>query len=350
MTKTAAASLRGTDDLQALRARLRPHEHPAMARSVAQIATSIGAFVALSAAMYLLAEISLWLALAPLPLAAFLLVRVFIVQHDCGHGSFFRSRRANDMLGHVCSLLTLTPYLGWRRQHAQHHGVWNNLDRRASGADIYSTCLTVEEYLALGPWQRRLHRLTRHPLVANLLLPPFIFVALYRLPFDMPAGWDRERRNVHLTNLALVLFYGGLVLALGWGEVAAISLGVMVTAAIIGVWLFAIQHRFEGATWQREDRWSFGDASIEGTSHLRLGRVLGWLTGNIGLHHIHHLAPRIPNYALQESHDAVADIAPSRSIGLREALGAMRFTLWDEANERMATFRTAHRQEAALAA
>ena len=349
MTEADTALPRGPEDAQALRRTLKSFERPTLERSLVQIATSLGAFLALSAAMYLLAEVSLWLAVAPLPLAAFLLVRLFILQHDCGHGSFFRSRRANDVLGYVCSLFTLTPYLGWRRQHAQHHGVWNNLDRRASGADIYSTCLTVEEYLALGPWQRRWHRLTRHPLFANLLLPPFIFVALYRLPFDMPAGWDKERRNVFATNLALVVLYGTLVLALGWHEVAAISLGIMVLAAIVGVWLFSIQHRFEGATWVREDKWNHADASLSGTSHLRLTPALRWLTGNIGLHHIHHLAPRIPNYALQDSHDAVANLAPSRAIGLREALAAMRFTLWDEAHERMATFRTAHRRDVPLA-
>src|SRR5690348_12749079 len=159
-------------------------EAPILVRSWAQLLTSLGGFVGSCAAMYAIAIVSVWITLPISALAAGFLVRIFIIQHDCGHGSFFRSRRANELIGRLCSLVTLTPYAFWRRQHARHHGSWNNLDRRAaSGLDIYSSCMTVAEYRALGRWRRCLVRLTNHPIVANLLLPPLVFVILYRVPF-----------------------------------------------------------------------------------------------------------------------------------------------------------------------
>jgi acyl-lipid omega-6 desaturase (Delta-12 desaturase) len=349
MISPDAAAPCGSEHPRHLRNVLKEFEQPSRMRSILQVVTSLGGFLVLCAAMYLLADVSIWLALLPAPLAAFFVVRVFIIQHDCGHRAFFRSRRANDMLGLVCSLVTLTPYAGWRRQHAQHHGIWNNLDRRASGADIYSTCLTLEEYRALTPWQRRWYRLSRHPLVANVLVPPFVFLGLYRLPFDMPEGWESERRNVHATNLALVTLYGGLAVLLGAGEVAVIQLTIMACAAIVGVWLFSVQHRFEGVTWARQDAWNFQDAALEGSSYLRLTPVLRWLTGNIGLHHLHHLNPRIPNYALQACQNDVTGMIATRTIGLREALRATRLALWDEANETMISFAAARRSLAAPA-
>ena len=162
---------------------------PILASSLGQLATSFGGFFATCTAMYLCLAVSLWITLPMSALAAGFLVRIFIIQHDCGHGSFFKSRWANELIGSLCSLMTLTPYAFWRRQHARHHGSWNNLDRRAaSGLDIYSSCMTVAEYRALGRWRRRLVRLTNHPIVANLLLPPLVFVILYRVPFDADGG------------------------------------------------------------------------------------------------------------------------------------------------------------------
>ena len=184
---------------------------PILARSLGQLATSFGGFVATCTAMYLSLAVSLWITLPISVLAAGFLVRIFIIQHDCGHGSFFRSRWANDLIGSLCGLMTLTPYAFWRRQHARHHGSWNNLDRRAaSGLDIYSSCMTVAEYRALGRWRRCLVRLVNHPIVANLLLPPFVFVILYRMPFDAAKGWRRERCGVYLTDIALVVLIGNL--------------------------------------------------------------------------------------------------------------------------------------------
>jgi omega-6 fatty acid desaturase (delta-12 desaturase) len=317
-------------------------QSPILKRSLVQLATSFGGFLATCAVMYVCLAVSLWVALPLSALAAGFLVRIFIIQHDCGHGSFFRSRRANDLTGTLCSLMTLTPYTFWRRQHARHHGSWNNLDRRAaSGLDIYSSCMTVSEYRALGPCRRALVRCTNHPIVANLLLPPIVFILLYRTPFDAARNWRVERHAVYLTNIALVAFFGGLGLALGYGRVVAVQLPVMVCASIIGVWLFSVQHRFEHALWAPEGSWNFIAASLRSSSFLRLPRILQWFTGNIGFHHVHHINPRIPNYRLEECHKAVAGFQATPELTLGAALRGLRCTLWDSDLERLVTFRFA---------
>jgi acyl-lipid omega-6 desaturase (Delta-12 desaturase) len=319
----------------------KPFQEPILVRSLGQLVTSFGGFFATCTAMYLCLAVSLWIALPISVLAAGFLVRIFIIQHDCGHGSFFRARWANELIGSLCSVMTLTPYAFWRRQHARHHGCWNNLDRRApSGLDIYSSCMTVAEYRALGRWRRCLVRLTNHPIVANLLVPPLLFVILYRVPFDATKGWRRERRGVYLTNLALAVLVGGSGLVLGYGRVAAVQLPIMVIASIVGVWLFSIQHRFEYAQWMPDARWSFATASLAGTSYLRLPRLLQWFTGNIGFHHVHHVDPRIPNYRLEECHNADARFQSASTLTLRTALRALRYTLWDCDLERLVPFRS----------
>lgn len=328
-----------------LRRAVSESQSPILRKSLSQVTTSFGGFFASCAAMYLVLDWSPWVAIALvpllLPLAAGFLVRIFIIQHDCGHLAFFRSRRANDVVGFACSLLTLTPYSSWRRQHAAHHGTWNDLDRRQSGADIYSFCLTVAEYQALSPGKRWWYRTTRHPLVANVLLPPLVFTLLYRLPFDMPRSWRLERRMVHLTSLAVVAVLGGLGLMLGYLSLAVVQLPVLMLAAIIGVWLFSVQHRGETTLWARHAVWDSTAAALRGSTYLRLPRVLQWFTGNIGYHHIHHLNPRVPNYRLQECHERIASLCDVPALSLREGLRAMRYVLWDEEHDKMATCRQA---------
>jgi len=312
---------------------------PCREAALLQLVTSFGPFLAGCAAMYLLYPISPWLSLAmALPTGA-LLLRVFIVQHDCGHGSFFASRRANVMVGRLCSVVTLTPFANWARQHGQHHGNWNNLDRTGGGADIYSACLTVRDYLALSPFRRLLYRLPRHPLVANLLLPPLVFVLLYRVPFDTPRTWRSERRSVHLTNLALLALFTTLVVLLGWREVLLIHLPMLTVSSVLGVWLFSVQHRFDAAHWTPRSEWRFVDAALEGSSWLRLPRPLHWLTGNIGFHHVHHLDPRVPSYRLRAAHAALQPLRPTPPLGLGRALAAPWLTLWDENAGRLVGFR-----------
>lgn len=317
---------------------------PILGRSLVQLLTSFGGFFATCAVMYACLTVSLWIALPLSVIAAGFLVRIFIIQHDCGHGSFFRSRRANDLVGVFCSLMTLTPYAFWRRQHARHHGSWNNLDRRAaSGLDIYSSCMTVAEYRSLGRWQRAITRFTNHPIVANLLLPPLVFMLLYRTPFDAAKGWRRERREVYLTNIGLAALFGGLGLLLGYGRVVAVQLPIMTVASIIGVWLFSVQHRFEHAFWAKDSSWDFTTASLRGTSHLHLPRILQWFTGNIGFHHVHHVNPLIPNYRLEECYKANVAFQAVPKLTLSAAVRAVRYALWDDDLERLVSYRFATR-------
>lgn len=326
-------------DIRSLRAALARFQRALHWHSLGQVATAFGPFLAICTAMYFSLDLSYWLTLALALPAAGLVVRIFIIQHDCGHGSFFRSRRANDALGLLSSLITLTPYDNWRRQHAGHHANWNNLDRRESGADIYSTCLTTDEYQALSKWKRFVYRAIRHPGIAHVLIPPLVFLLLYRLPFDTPQEWRRERWSVHLTNLALIAIVIGLGFAVGFRAVAMVQLPITVTAAIIGVWLFSVQHRFERVLWYRREQWNMTDVSLRGTSMLRLPRILQWFTGNIGFHHVHHLNPRIPNYRLEKCHRATPALHVTPVLTLRDAFRASSYALWDEARGRMVRFR-----------
>jgi acyl-lipid omega-6 desaturase (Delta-12 desaturase) len=316
-----------------------PYQGPLPALAMRQLTITLAAWVAVLALMYAGLGISVWLAWALAPLAGFLLVRIFIIQHDCGHGSFLRSRRANDAIGWMCSVLTWTPYANWRVQHAYHHSAWNNLDRR-SGRDIYSGCLTVAEYRALTPLRRWVHRVMLHPLVSQVALPPIIFFVLYRFPFDTPLGSNRERASVHRTSLAIAALYAGLALILGTRAVLLVQAPVIAIASIIGVWLFSVQHRFESALWTNNAAWDPITAGLHGSSYLRLPGWLHWFTGNIALHHLHHLSPRIPNYRLQACQRACAVLAESeaRALSIGEALRAGRYVLWDESLGRMVRF------------
>ena len=327
------------DERRAVMAHVAPFQSPQPARSAVQAVSTFFMFFAVVGMMYAALGVSAWLALALAPVAAGLVVRVFIIQHDCGHASLFRSRWLNDWLGRACSLITLTPYSSWRRQHSLHHAVWNNLDARMPGTDIYSSCLTLAEYKALPPFQRLARRVALHPVVALVLLPPVIFLLAYRLPLEMPRAWRRERRSVWLTNASLAAAVAGAMWCFGVVPVLLVHLPVVVLASIAGVWLFSIQHRFEDARWLHREAWDPMTAATEGCSYLKLPRVLQWFTGSIGYHHIHHLAPRVPNYRLQDCHESVPGLAGrARTVTLWQALRAFRCTLWDEQSGRMVDF------------
>ena len=308
---------------------------PSIRGSAWQLVNTTVPLLVLWSAAYLSLHVSYWLVLALAIPTAGLVVRTFIIQHDCGHGSFLPSRLGNRLVGRLCSLVTFTPFASWRRQHNLHHGNWNNLDRRQSGLDIYSTCLTVAEYRKLPRWARFRFRLLQNPLVALVLFPPLIFILLYRIPFDTPRSWRNERRSVWLTNAALLALYSALGALLGFREVALVQLPVIGIAGIFGVWLFSLQHRFKQAVWMRGDIWEAGAASLEGSSFLKLPGLLQWFTGNIGYHHVHHLDSRVPNYRLKEWHCANPQASAVRSMSLLEGLSAWRYALWDEAAGKM---------------
>lgn len=322
-----------------MRSAVKPYERASAPASLFQFVSSVGLFAGACALMYWSLQLSYFLTLAlAIPTGA-LLVRVFIIQHDCGHGSFFAARWANDLVGSLCSVLTLTPYANWRRQHAHHHSTWNNLDKRYSGADIYSACLTVGEYRLLTPLQRMMHRLPRHPIVAHLVLPPLVFLLLYRVPFDTPASWRKETRAVYWLNGALAATVGLLGLAVGFVPVMMVQLPVILVTSIIGVWLFAVQHRFDTSRWTRQAEWSFAGAALEGSSFLKLPRVLQWFTGNIGYHNVHHFAPRVPNYRLERCYRGVEGLREETPLTLRAAFGSIGLALWDEERQRLVRFK-----------
>jgi acyl-lipid omega-6 desaturase (Delta-12 desaturase) len=329
--------------MRALRSATVACQAPQPGRSLWQIATTVGPFVGLWASMYALLPVSYVLSLLlALPAAAFV-VRLFIIQHDCGHGSFFRSRATNDWIGRFCSLVTLTPYANWRRQHNGHHAHWNNLDHRTSGADIYSSCLTVAEYRRLRPARRFFHRFMCNPMVAFVVVPPLAFLLLYRFPFDTPREWTAERWSVHLTNVSLVVFLVSLGVVLGFRQVLLVQAPISVAASIVGVWLFSIQHKFEGVTWFRGRNWDFAAAALRGSSYLQLPGWLRWLTGNIGLHHVHHFNPRIPNYRLEECRREHPLLQTATTLTVVEAMRTSGKWLWDEASERMVGFDSVRR-------
>lgn len=306
-------------------------------RSLFQLITTGLPFLMLLAVMVSAAERTYWLTLLLSVPTAGLLVRLFIMQHDCGHGSFFRTRVANDMLGRVLSVLTLTPYGLWKQGHAIHHATNGNLDRRGRG-DVDT--LTVREYEALSPMRKVAYRLYRNPFVMVLLGAPVHFILLQRLPL----GWrfrDRDSLfSILSLNLALAAAFGLSMTAIGVTNVLLAYLPVMIIASWIGNWLFYVQHQFEDTYWEQDDEWNFHAAAFRGSSYFDLPPVLRWFSGNIGLHHIHHMCSRIPNYRLQACLEVVPELRHmARRITLRESLKCWRLALWDEDRHRLVSFR-----------
>jgi omega-6 fatty acid desaturase (delta-12 desaturase) len=274
------------------------------------------------------------LTLALAVVAAGFLVRIFIFFHDCGHGSFFSSPRANTVLGYVTGILTFTPYHDWRRSHATHHATAGNLDRRGVG-DVWT--MTVNEYLAASRWQRLGYRLFRNPLVMFVLGPAFMFLLSQR--FARKPARRRERLSVIITNLALLAIVLLASLTIGLGTYLAIQLPVLFMAGTAGLWLFYVQHQYQDVYWARDDAWDPVQSALEGSSYYKLPRPLQWITGNIGLHHIHHLRPRIPNYALQACYDAIPAMQAVRPLTFFESLKSLSMNLWDEGQQKMVGFR-----------
>lgn len=279
-----------------------------------------------------------WLSfLLILPAAGFL-VRMFIIQHDCGHGSFFRHRRANDWVGRVIGVLTFTPYDYWRRTHALHHATSGNLERRGIG-DIDT--LTVAEYRARSFWGRLGYRLYRHPIVMFALGPAYLFIVEQRLPIDLLRGGWVPWASVMATNVAIFATVAALMWFVGIGTFLLVHLPVALIASSIGVWLFYVQHQFEDTHWDGEAEWNMQEAALHGSSHYDLPPVLRWFTANIGMHHIHHLCSRIPFYRLPR---VLRDYPELRDIGrltLWQSFRCVHLVLWDETQRRLVSFRDA---------
>jgi len=310
---------------------------------VRQVVATVLSLVALWVVMLLFVERAYWITLTlAVPAAAFL-VRLFIIQHDCGHGAFFPSSRISNLAGRVIGIFTLTPYGYWRKIHAMHHATSGNLERRGFG-DIDT--LTVREYLGRSRWQRLTYRLYRNPLVLFVIGPPIHFIIRHRLPTLVPRSWKRERRSIYWTNLGLAATVAAMALTIGLKHFLMVQLPITLLASSLGVWLFYIQHQFRETYWEHEAEWDYVAAGIRGSSYYALPRALQWLTGNIGLHHIHHLSSRIPNYRLQECLDENPVLQRVTRLTLRHSLACVFLKLWDEERRTLVGYRSARRRAA----
>lgn len=312
------------------------YRQPSNGRGAVEIAVTIVPLVALWVFIWATLDLGYWIALPlAIPAAGFLL-RLFMIQHDCGHGSFFRHRLANDWIGRTIGVLTLTPYGLWQRTHALHHASSGNLDRRGFG-DIDT--LTVAEYRARSFWGRLKYRLYRHPAVMFGIGPAYLFLFQHRVPFGlMRDGW-RPWASAMGTNLMIALIAATLIWLIGIKAFLIVHLPITLLAASFGVWLFYVQHQFEYTTWERDTEWNWHDAALHGSSHYDLPALLRWFTANIGLHHVHHLCSRIPYYRLARvlrDHRELRDIS---RLTLRESFGCVRLVLWDESQHRLVSFR-----------
>ena len=320
------------------------YRNPSAARSLVEIAVTLGPFVALWAATWLGLYFGYWISLVLAIPAAGFLVRLFMIQHDCGHGSFFRSKALNDWIGRVLGVLTFTPYDFWRHTHAVHHASSGNLTRRGMG-DIDT--LTVREYLALSRLGRLRYRAYRHPLVMFGIGPIYMFILQHRLPVGlMRDGW-RPWLSTMLTNLAIAAIVAVLIFFIGFKAFLLVHLPIIVLAAAAGVWLFYVQHQFEETLWAQEPSWNRQEAALHGSSHYDLPGVLRWMTANIGVHHVHHLSSGIPFYRLR---DVLRDHPELGNVGrltLMQSLGCIRLVLWDESSRKLVSFRELRAMRAA---
>ena len=310
------------------------YQEPMLRKSIWQVINSLIPYLSLCGLMIWTLHISYWLTLALAVPAAGFMIRVFIIFHDCGHGSFFKSQRANHVLGFITGVLTFTPYHQWRHKHALHHATSGDLDGRGIG-DIWT--LTVQEYVDAPLWKRIAYRFFRNPFVLFVVLPMYLFLIHQRIP-SRNVG-RRERLGVHCTNATILAIATLMTLTIGFKGYLLIQLPVMTITGTVGLWLFYVQHQFEGVYWQRRKAWGFTEAALNGSSFYKLPRILQWFSGNIGFHHVHHLSPRIPNYNLEACHQAEPLFQRVKPITLLSSLRSFTYRLWDEQRGKLIGYR-----------
>ncbi|QDH34196.1 fatty acid desaturase [Porphyrobacter sp. YT40] len=317
---------------------LKQFSMPHAGRSIWELASTLVPFVAVIVVMLLAVDRGYYAALLLTPLAGLLLLRTFIIQHDCGHGAFFRKRTGNDWTGRALGVLTFTPYDCWSRSHTLHHANTGNLDARGFG-DVDT--LTVKEFRALGPIKRLFYRAYRHPVVLLGIGPAYLFLLRHRLPIGLMRAGSKYWVSALATNVATAVVLGCLIFVFGLVTTTLVVIPTLLIAASTGVWLFYIQHQFENAHWDRRPDWSFHEAAFRGSSHLDMAQPLRWFTGNIGIHHVHHLMSRIPFYRLPEVLRAFPELRQVNRFTVPQTLRPLMLALWDEDERRLITFREA---------
>jgi len=310
------------------------YQQPSVWRALWQITNTVAPYAGLWYLMHLCLPISWWLVVPLAVLAAGFLVRVFIIFHDCGHGSYFKSAAANDAVGFLTGVLTFTPYYHWRWEHAIHHASAGDLDKRGTG-DVWT--MTVQEYLEASRWKKFAYRLARNPFILFVIAPMFLFLIQQRFPAAKASR--RERHSVYAMNAAILGMAVALSFCFGFKAYLLIQLIILMVAGGAGVWMFYVQHQFEDVYWERGEDWSYVAAALQGSSFYKLPRILQWFSGNIGFHHIHHLSPRIPNYNLEKCHQADPLFQQVKPITLFASLKSMTYRLWDEKNRQLVGYR-----------
>lgn len=310
-------------------------------KSIWQLSNSFIPFVLVWLLMLFAIEYSYWLTiLLAFPASGFS-IRLFIIQHDCGHGSFFKSKRANDLCGLFCSVFTFTPYHYWRKKHAIHHKSAGNLQHRGIG-DIYT--MTVHEYFRQSRWGKLKYRLYRNPLILFLVFPAILFLIIYRFPSPRDKNLRNYQFSVYMTSLVIGLLIGMLIWLVGLKSFLLVQLPISIITSSTGAWLFFVQHQFEDTYWSDDKNWDFSRAALHGSSYYKLPKILQWFTGNIGFHHIHHLSPRIPNYLLEKCQKENPELQQTAIVlTLRTSLKSMLLSLWDENQKKLVSFRQSKR-------
>ncbi len=278
-------------------------------------------------------HISIWLTILFAIIGSGFVVRTFIIFHDCTHGSFFHNKKLNDTIGTITGIVTLFPYEKWKREHAIHHASSSNLDKRGIG-DIW--VMTIDEYLSANRWERIKYRLYRNPFIMFGLGPLYLVLVSNRI--NRKDARKKEKKNTYITNISIIILYGLMIFLMGWQAFLLVQGVMMYVAAALGIWLFYIQHTFEDSYFEEESEWNYVKAAVEGSSYYQLPKLLQWLSGNIGFHHVHHLAPRVPNYNLEEAHNSTPPLQQATTITIRTSLASIKYRLYDPETKSFVTF------------
>jgi omega-6 fatty acid desaturase (delta-12 desaturase) len=317
------------------------YQTPDVYRSIWQIVNTFIPYIGLWILIIYSLSVSYWLTAFLIIVAAGFLVRLFIIFHDCGHGSFFKSKKANTIIGSFFGILAFTPYHKWHSEHMQHHATVGNLDKRGVG-DVWT--MTADEYLKSSRWERIQYRVYRHPLIMFGVGALYVFVIANR--FTKKGMGKKEKMSVYFTNLALVALFVLMSLAIGFWTFLIIQLAIVYLAAVAGLWLFYLQHQYEDVTWVRSENWNYREIALEGSSFVKFPKILQWFSGNIGFHHIHHINARIPNYKLEKVYTENPVFSEVEPVTFLKSLKTLRLRLWDEKNQKLIGFKELFRNKA----